>query len=313
MSFSHEPVLLAEVLDVLRPASGRHILDATLGGGGHSAALLEAGASVVGVDRDPEALAAASGRLSGFGDRFTPVSLNFAEMAELGRACFDGVLLDLGVSSHQLDTPGRGFSFMREGPLDMRMDPRRGRTAARVLAEAGEEDLVRWFRELGEEPRARAVARAVVRAREASPLKTTRQLADLVERVCGRTPRGHHPATRVFQALRMVVNDELGALDAALASLGGLLKPGGRAAVISFHSLEDRRVKRWFDAHSREWLDTPAWPNSVPNPDRIFVKVTRRSVTAGEAELARNPRSRSARLRAVERIAGGPGQPGGIV
>jgi 16S rRNA (cytosine1402-N4)-methyltransferase len=305
MTFSHEPVLLAEVLEWLAPGPGRHFLDGTLGGGGHTEALLKAGASVVGLDRDPAALAAARARLSGYGDLFTSMHLDFGSMGELGVACFDGILLDLGVSSHQLDEAGRGFSFMRDGPLDMRMDPTRGVTAADLVASADEEAIVRWLRELGEEPRARVIARAIVRERARSPIVTTGRLAAVVESACGRGGRAHHPATRTFQALRLVVNDELGQLDRALDAAPGLLKAGGRLGVISFHSLEDRRVKRRMEEWTRKWEDTPVWPNSVPNPGRQFSKVTRRAVMAGEAEVARNPRSRSARLRVVERLGAG--------
>ena len=307
-SFRHEPVLAAEVIDFLRSAPGRTIIDGTLGGGGHSSLLLKGGARVIAFDRDPEALAHTRARLASHGEQFTALEGNFAEapaaLAELGVQDIDGILLDLGVSSHQLDTPERGFSFQREGPLDMRMG-NSGQTAADLVNTASASELARIFREYGDEPRAIQFAARIVRAREKKPLTTTAELAELI--AAGRQgPR--HPATRVFQALRIAVNDEIGSLERALPAFASLLAPGGRMGVITFHSLEDRIVKHFFRRHSVAEIDDPTWPAPRPNPERLFNALTPRSVTASPTELASNPRSRSARLRAVERRPGG--QPG---
>lgn len=288
---------------MLQPASGRVFLDGTLGGGGHSEALLAAGAKVVGLDRDRESLAHASERLACFGDRFVPVHANFADAAEvpavLADAPYDGALLDLGVSSHQLDTPERGFSFRHDGPLDMRMDPSAGEPAAMLVNSADEAELTRLFREYGEEPQARRVARAIVAERERLPFTRTGQLAALIEKVLGRRGRVH-PATRVFQALRIVVNDELGSLRRALVAIPPLLKAGARFVIITFHSLEDRAVKTIFRAGSERWLDRPEWPAPRPNPEWRFRDLTRKALAAEAGEISCNPRARSARLRAVE-------------
>ena len=301
----HRSVLLAETVNALRPAEGRVIVDGTLGGGGHAEALLRAGARVIGLDRDPEALAYATSRLGWFGEQFTAVHTSFVEapdvLGRLGLARVDGVLLDLGVSSYQLDTAARGFSFMRDGPLDMRMDPSRGVTAAALLEQASAEELEDIFRRYGEEPSARRLARGIVLARQSSPLRTTQDLARVVEKLTPRRGKTH-PATRVFQALRIAVNDELGALERGLAAMAALLAPGGRLAVITFHSLEDRMVKEFFAERSREWLDRPEWPEPRPNEARIFRRITRKAVTPSERERAENPRARSAKLRVVERI-----------
>jgi 16S rRNA (cytosine1402-N4)-methyltransferase len=307
-SFRHEPVLAAEVIDFLRPAPGRTIVDGTLGGGGHSGLLLKGGARVIAFDRDPEALAHSRSLLAPYGEQFTALEGNFAEapqaLADLGVQGLDGILLDLGVSSHQLDTPERGFSFQREGPLDMRMG-NSGPTAADLVNKASASELAHIFREYGDEPRAIQFAARIVRAREKKPLTTTAELAELI--AAGRQgPR--HPATRVFQALRIAVNDEIGSLERALPAFASLLAPGGRMAVITFHSLEDRIVKHFFRRHSQAEVDDPTWPAPRPNPERLFNALTPRSVTASPTELASNPRSRSARLRAVERRPSG--QPG---
>jgi len=299
----HEPVLRDEVVALLQPARGRVFLDGTLGGGGHSAALLAAGARVVGVDRDRESLEHASVRLASAGDRFIAVQGNFADAADLPEvrenAPYDGALLDLGVSSHQLDTPERGFSFRHDGPLDMRMDPSAGEPAALLVNSADEAELMRIFREFGEEPQARRVARAIVAERERLPFTRTGQLAALIEKILGRRGRVH-PATRVFQALRIAVNDELGSLRRALDTIPPLLKAGARLVVITFHSLEDRVVKTFFRAGSEQWLDRPEWPAPRLNPDWRFRDLTRKALVAAESETGHNPRARSARLRAVE-------------
>jgi len=294
-----------EVVRVLRPGAGRIFLDGTLGGGGHSEALLADGARVVGLDRDRESLEHARGRLTVFGERFVAVQGNFADAAEndVVRAFspFDGALLDLGVSSHQLDSPGRGFSFRHDGPLDMRMDPSAGQTAADLVNTAPEEELARIFREFGEEPQSRRAARAIAAERARIAFARTGQLAALIEKVLPRRGR-IHPATRVFQALRIAVNDELGALRRALETIPTLLRSGARFAVITFHSLEDRIVKSFFRSGSEEWLDRPEWPEPRLNPGRCFLDLTRKPLEAGPEEVKRNPRARSARLRAVEII-----------
>ena len=301
----HEPVMREEVLRVLQPRAGQLFLDGTLGGGGHSEALLAAGCRVVAMDRDNEALDHAGSLLSVYGDRFRPVHGNFAGAAQnpevRAAAPFDGALLDLGVSSHQLDTAGRGFSFRHDGPLDMRMDFSSGETAADLVNAASEEELVRIFREFGEEPQSKRAARAIVAERDRVAFTRTGQLAALLERVLPRRGRVHS-ATRVFQALRIAVNDELGALRRALETIPVLLRSGARFAVITFHSLEDRIVKTFFRSGSEEWLDRPEWPEPRRNPDRLFLDLTRKPLEPTPEEVKRNPRARSARLRAVEMI-----------
>lgn len=276
------------------------IIDGTLGGGGHSELLLEAGARVVGIDRDPEALEHARRRLARFGGRLETWQGNFSRMRELpalgGGVRADGVLLDLGVSSRQLDCAERGFSFQREGPLDMRMGPDAGPPAAEIVNTWPEAELTAMIRNLGEEPSARRIAAAIVARRAQRPFVTTTDLASCVERALGRRGR-IHPATRVFQAIRMTVNDELGALARALESVVGVLKPGGRLLVITFHSLEDRAVKRFMKHHAAEFIDHPAWAAPRPNPDWWLELPCRKAILPGADECARNPRARSAKLR----------------
>lgn len=306
----HAPVLPGEVVAYLRPRTGRLFLDGTLGGGGHSRLLLEQGAEVIGLDRDADALAEASLNLAEFGPRFTPVRRDFRELsavlAERRIPLVDGVLLDLGVSSHQLDTAERGFSFQRNGPLDMRMDRRQTLTAADLVNEASLEELIRIFRDYGDEPKAVRVASRIIQARTSHPLLTTFDLVAVVESVIRRHgPR--QPATRVFQALRIAVNDELGALRDALAMAASALTPGGRLAIISFHSLEDRIVKHFFRDGSTPEIDRPEWPAPRPNPHYQFRLITPAPIIASPEEQAANPRSRSAKLRVVEKLA--PPQP----
>lgn len=303
--YHHVPVLMKEVIHYLAPAAGMTIIDATLGGAGHSAAILEKGARVIGLDRDPEALAHAEARLGGYGEAFVSRRANFSGLRtvvqEMEAGMVDGILLDLGVSSHQLDCAERGFSLRSGGPLDMRMDPNEQLTAAQIVNEWEEAELARIFRELGEERRARAVARAIVRRRADKPFTGTLDLADCVAGVVGQGGRTH-PATRVFQALRMTVNRELEALESALEAAPALLKPGGRLAVITFHSLEDRLVKRFFRARSARELDRPEWPAPRANPDWTLRVLTRRPVVPAGPEVKNNPRARSAKLRVAEKL-----------
>ncbi len=298
----HVPVLLREAVDFLRPSPGKLFLDATLGGGGHTAALLDAGAEVIALDRDADAV----GRALAWGrSGLRIVQSNYAQAAEVlagaGIRQVDGILADLGVSSHQLDTGERGFSFQREGPLDMRMDRTRGASAADLLDSASEEEIARIIFEYGDERKSRRIARAIVRAREKGRIETTLALAEVVESAVPRTG-AKHPATRVFQALRIAVNAELESLDTLLASAPNLLAPGARFAVITFHSLEDRAVKHDFRNRSRAEVDRPEWPAPRVNPDYCYRQLTPKPVEPSAEEIARNPRSRSARLRATERI-----------
>jgi 16S rRNA (cytosine1402-N4)-methyltransferase len=302
----HVPVLMREVLEFLAPAPGKVIVDGTLGGGGHTTALLDNGATVFAFDQDPEAFSNfASLRLGGFLGRFRPVQANFqnveAELEKLGVTQIDGALLDLGVSSHQLDTPERGFSLQADGPLDMRMSPETPMSAAELVNTASEEELARIFRDFGDEPSARRVAVHIARQRVAKMFTTTLQLADCISGVLPKKSR-IHPATRCFQALRIAVNRELEVLTSALESFSRLLVPGGRIAVISFHSGEDRIVKNFFRDHAAEWLDRPEWPAPRRNPDYIFRLITPHPVIATEEEQKNNPRSRSAKLRVAERL-----------
>lgn len=310
----HIPVLLRETVERLVPAggaaSGAWYIDGTAGAGGHSAAILDAagpGARLLALDRDGDAVALASARLAPYGERAVVVRSEFSEMADVARRMgigpVVGILMDLGVSSMQLDRPERGFGFMHDGPLDMRMDDRQAETAATLLARLDEAELARILREYGEEPAARRIARAVVEAREAGRLPaTTAELADLVSRAKGGRRGRIHPATQTFQALRIAVNGELGALDRALPAALDLLAPGGRLAVISFHSLEDRRVKHFMAAHEGRMESLPMggerWCGQLPRGRRL----DRRAVTAGEGESACNPRARSAKLRVIERM-----------
>ncbi len=303
--FRHVTVLLEESVDALLPAEGKVIVDATLGGGGHSELLLERGATVWGIDQDPSARRAACERLARFGSRFRVLAGNFrnavAMLREQGVDSVDGVLADIGISSHQVDTPERGFSFREDGPLDMRMNPEAARSAAVLVNEASESQIADWLWQYGEERASRSIARAIVRARETAPIRTTRELASIIESVLPRHGK-QHPATRSFQALRIAVNDELGALECLLESGVNLLKDGGRMAVISFHSLEDRAIKQFFDKVSRPEVDRPEWPEPRPNPDYCARLVNRKPILPSEAELARNPRARSAKLRVIEKV-----------
>jgi 16S rRNA (cytosine1402-N4)-methyltransferase len=301
----HRPVLVSESVELLAPRAGSVVVDGTCGGGGHTAEILRTGADVVALDQDPDAIEFAREKLAEYGGRVTLVQANFRDAGRvldgLGVVGIGGALLDLGVSSRQLENASRGFSVIRQGPLDMRMDPRRELTAATVVNSYSEEDLTRIFRELGEEPAARRIASQLVKQRKTSPFHDTMQLTKAIEKIVWRHGR-RHPATQVFQALRMEVNDELRALEEGLAALTKRLESGARFAVITFHSLEDRIVKNFFRDRSREWLDRPEWPEPRRNPDFVFRHVTDKPVEPGETEQRNNPRSRSAKLRVVEKI-----------
>jgi 16S rRNA (cytosine1402-N4)-methyltransferase len=309
--FRHVPVMAGEVLDFLAPRRGGVYLDGTLGGGGHARQILEASSPdglLIGLDRDAEALAAARTELAAFGDRAILRQGNFADMEglldTLGIDAVDGILLDLGVSSHQLDRAERGFSFREDGPLDMRMNPAAGATAAEIIAEADAEELQRIFRAYGEERWARRIAREIVATRDAQPIVTTLDLAERVSRAVpqGRGPQRIHPATRVFQALRIHVNRELDCLRQGLDAAMRCLRADGRLVVISFHSLEDRIVKQTF----REWATGCQCPPRLAvchcgRQPRVRV-LTRRAIRAQEKEVLQNPRARSAVLRVMEKL-----------
>jgi len=305
-AYAHIPVLLEEVLQALRPRDGGRYVDGTVGGGGHAAAILQAsspGGWLFGCDRDGAAIEAAPQRLAPYGGRCQLRRGNFAELADwIEAGSCDGVLLDLGVSSPQLDEAGRGFSVRLSGPLDMRQDQRQSVTAALLVNTAPVEELAKMFWEYGGERDSRRIARAIERERHRRPFETTDQLAGLVERLVPRRGSRTHPATQVFQALRIAVNDELGALAAWLDGLPSLLGAGGRAAAISFHSLEDRMVKERFRALTRACTCPPDLPICACGAHAGFAAVTRRAIQASQEEVARNPRSRSARLRAVEKL-----------
>ncbi len=303
----HVPVMVEEVLTALAVRRGRCIVDGTLGGGGHAKALLHAGAKIIGLDQDIGAIGYCIQHVVVYaGDTVRLVQANFRRLdlvlQRLKIEKVDGVLLDIGVSSRQLDRAERGFSFQKSGPLDMRMDRAGSVAAADIVNEAGQDELARMFRVYGEEPAAGRAAHAIVDARRKGPIDDTLHLARLLEQVIPkRGPR--HPATKVFQALRMVVNDELGALADGLEAAAKCLSPGGRLAVITFHSLEDRLVKNFCRETTLAQLDRPEWPAPRANPRCMFRAVNRKALTPTDRELARNPRSRSAKLRVLERTA----------
>ena len=314
MKEGHLPVLAEEVLAMLAPRPGSLQIDATVGGGGHTERILEAtnpDGRLLGLDADAAAIARVDGRLRPrFDDRLVLRRANFRELAEVapeaGFEAVDGCLFDLGLSSFQLADTERGFGFRAGGPLDMRFDTGRGVPAAELLATLDADELTALFRRYGEEPKARRIARAIVDARGSAPVATAEELAALIERVVPpnpRQPRRTHPATRVFQALRIAVNEELEALQTGLVAAVDLLRPGGRLVVLSYHSLEDRIVKRFFAAERRGCVCPPELPVCVCGRDPRLRLVTRRSVTPTPEEVAANPRSRSARLRAAERLA----------
>lgn len=304
-AFHHVTVLRNEAVAALQPAAGRVLVDATLGGGGHTELMLERGATVWGIDQDPAARRAARKRLAAYGEQLHIVAGNFRNAAELlaaqGVQQVDGLLADIGISSPQVDQAERGFSFLAEGPLDMRMNPASPRSAADIVNTAAESELADILWQYGEERASRAIARRIVQERAKAPITTTTQLADIISTVLPRKGK-QHPATRSFQALRIAVNDELGALNTLLETGLSLLKGGGRFAIITFHSLEDRAVKHYFDRVTRPEIDRPEWPAPRPNPEYTARLITRKPIVASEAELAANPRARSAKLRVIEKL-----------
>lgn len=302
----HVPVLLNEALDLMQPRPGGKLLDGTFGGGGHSRAFLEASdeVTVVALDRDPEALRRAEPLQAEFGDRFRIYHVNFGDLKELDETGFNGVFFDFGLSSFQLDVAERGFSFRSDAPADMRMDPQSGTSAADFLETADEEALVRAVRNYGEEKRWRRVVESILKARGTGQLQRTQSLASLVAEAVGPTPRGRkavHPATRTFQGIRVEVNGELSAIERGLPAAFDRLLPGGVLAAISFHSLEDRIVKRF----CRRMAGRPEHARDSRTQDErvtLAEMVSTRPIKPGEDELAQNPRSRSARMRAVRKL-----------
>jgi len=301
--------MAAEVLQALSPRPGGRYADGTVGGAGHAAQILASSSPtgwLSGCDRDGVAVEAAQRRLAErFAGRFEIRRGNFSELAEwVPVGSCDGVLLDLGVSSPQLDSPGRGFSFQQDGPLDMRMDDRQSETAADLVNRTGAEELAKIFWEYGDERESRRFAKAIVHDRVQAPFRTTRQLAGLIERLAPRAGKKAHPATKIFQALRIAVNDEMGSLKRGLEAAVKILKPGGRLAVITFHSLEDRTVKEFGREKTRDYtfsgeVDVPEL-RQPRTPELNWV--SRKAILPGETELKENPRSRSAQLRVLEKI-----------
>jgi len=314
MEAGHIPVLAEEIMSMLAPARGSLQIDATLGGGGHTERILEAtdpDGRLLGLDADGAAIARVDGRLRPrFGDRLVLRQANFRDLTDVARDAgfdaVDGALFDLGLSSYQLADTDRGFGFRAGGPLDMRFDTGRGVPASELLASLDANQLTALFRRYGEEPKAGRIARAIVDARKTAPIATAEELATLIERVLPpnpRQPRRTHPATRVFQALRIAVNEELDSLQEGLTAALDLLRPGGRLVVLSYHSLEDRIVKRFFAAERRGCVCPPEIPVCVCGRNPRLRLLTRPSLTPTAEEIAANPRARSARLRAAERLA----------
>ncbi len=306
----HIPVLYDQVLAGLQIRVGGRYVDATVGGGGHATGILQASApsgELLGLDADPEAIAFARQALHPFGQRVILRAANFRDLkavaSTLGFEQVDGILMDLGLSSRQLADAGRGFSFSQDGPLDMRLDRSQGSTAADLIGQLSEAELADLLWQYGEERHARRIARAIIAAR---PLSKTGQLADLVAHTVGRREK-IHPATRTFQALRIAVNEELATMAQALPQARDLLRPGGRLAVISFHSLEDRLVKQFYQQEARDCLCPPEVPICICQHRATLEVITRKPVRPTGEEVTRNPRSRSARLRIAERLGQTPG------
>ncbi|MCB1111299.1 MAG: 16S rRNA (cytosine(1402)-N(4))-methyltransferase RsmH [Chlamydiales bacterium] len=305
MSSPHISVLLDPILECFAKKSLNIFVDATLGAGGHAAAILEAHSELkrfIGIDQDPEALTIAGKRLAPWRDKVELFRGNYSERIADLPDNIDGVLMDLGVSSMQLDRPEKGFSFMNDGPLDMRMDPSNPLSAEVVVNTWPEKDLARIIRDYGEEKRWRQAARAIVNGRKEKPITTTRQLVDLLRPVLYNPKKSIHPVTLVFQALRICVNDELGVLERSLPKLVDHLAPGGLLAVITFHSLEDRIVKNFFRFEASDKYDTSGIAGVFRDKEPRVLPVTRKPITANEQEIAENPRSRSAKLRIVEKL-----------
>ena len=302
-SFAHVPVMLEECMDCLNVREGSLFADGTLGGGGHSEAILGRGASVIGIDRDPSALRAADERLLHFAPRYRSLHGNFADIGALlegiGVHRVDGVLLDIGVSSHQIDTAERGFSYHEDAPLDMRMDPTRGMTAADIVNTYPERELTRILREYGEEKWAARIAQFIVKSR---PLTTTMDLVAVIDAAIPKSVRIHqtHPARRTFQAIRIEVNGELAALEKALDGAMEVIRPGGRLVVITFHSLEDRIVKNAFRRMENPCICPPSFPMCVCGKKPYAKVITRKPLEPAPEEVERNPRSHSAKVRCAE-------------
>ena len=309
--FAHVPVLAAQTLAALAPKSGGVYVDGTLGGAGHSSLILEQSAPdgfLLGIDRDDDALQAASERLAPFAGRFTLVKGNFADMDELARQsgidAADGVLLDIGVSSYQLDEGSRGFSYNQDAPLDMRMDRSQGLTAEQLVNEASAEELTRILYEYGEEKWAARIAEFIAAERSRGRIENSGRLVEIIKKAvpAGARDKDQHPAKRTFQALRIAVNGELEALSAGLEAAIGLLRPGGRLAVITFHSLEDRIVKDCFRLHATDCICPPRQPVCTCGHKADIKLYNRKPITADDKELADNPRSRSANLRVAVKL-----------
>lgn len=307
----HQPVLLDEVIAALQVRQGGIYCDATLGGGGHAEAILDRSnpdGHLVGIDRDPQAIRQCKERLRPYGNRVTFHHGNFrdivAVLKEHSLFPIDGVLVDLGVSSYQLTTAERGFSFSADGPVDMRMDPTHGLSAAEMIASLNESELARVIARYGEEPSSKRIARAIKSAEQQGLISSTKALANVVSDAIGakRFAQKIHPATRTFMALRMVVNDELGALEHFLDTFTEALKPGGRVAIISFHSLEDRAVKRALQKLARPCVCPPKLPVCRCGKKPLVTLITTKAIKASVEEIQHNPRARSARLRAAERV-----------
>ena len=301
----HKPVLYHEIIHALQPKRAGHYVDGTLGAGGHASGILEACAPdgrLLGMDVDPQALALARETLAPYGERARLIQASYDTLTEtlheVGWKEVDGILLDLGLSSMQLDTPERGFSFQHDAPLDMRFDPNAPTSAADLVNNLPQDDLADLIYRFGEERASRRIAQAIVKAR---PLQTTGQLAATIETVLPR--RGHaHPATRTFQALRIAVNEELDRVENVLPQAVAALKPGGRLAIISFHSLEDRIVKEYFRKESRDCICPPRQPVCTCSHKATLKEISRKPIIPGEAEIEANPRARSAKLRIAEKL-----------
>jgi len=310
MASEHTSVLVREIVDFVKPREPAVIIDATLGLGGHSEAILETytDTRVIGIDQDPEAIAKATNRLFRFGERFTAVKSNFSTIKQVASDfnldSVNGVIADLGVSSMQLESPERGFSFRSDGPLDMRMDPTSGETAADLLERLDEDDIANIIYRYGEERKSRRIAKLIVEKRDVGrPVQTTEELADLVERAVGRRGKEKiHPATRTFQAIRIAVNNELGIIEKFITDSVDLIRPNGVLCIITFHSLEDRIVKQTFQRLSGKCLCPPRIPRCVCGSVKKVEIVTRKPLTPTADEIIENPRSRSAKLRVCRKL-----------